>query len=73
MLDKDTRAQRAAVIIKAFRLARTPGMDDIAIKLNMEPMHAEKQSALQWQRAFELADGPGSAYQLAAELAKEFP
>lgn len=59
--------------MKILRLANTPGMDEVAIKLNCEPTYFEVKEAKKWQRALELADLEGvSAMDHARALHKEF-
>lgn len=69
----EDHARRAATAMKVIHLARLPGMDLVAIKLNCEPTHPEVRTALRWQRALELAATDMSAVDIARALLKEYP
>lgn len=62
-------AERAAMIRKIVRLAKTPGMDEVAVKLNCEPTHDEIQEAKGWAKALELAAKDDPIFNLAAAYA----
>jgi adenine/guanine phosphoribosyltransferase-like PRPP-binding protein len=51
----DDVVERGATIVKALRLIDSPGMDEVAVKLNMVPTSDELQSARDWAEAFERA------------------
>lgn len=70
----EDHARRAASAMKVIHLARLPGMDIVAIKLNAAPTHPEVRTALRWQRAFELAADPQlTAVDIARKLLEELP
>lgn len=48
-----TTIRRAATVMKILRLAQQPGMDTVAVKLNMEPTHDELFVAKTWALALE--------------------
>ena len=62
-------SDRAAKIMKIIALARTPGMDRIAVALNAEATYDEKQAAREWEAALEYAatDKPISITALSKE------
>lgn len=70
MPDRQT-IERAATIMKIIKLAGTPGMDSVAIKLNCGPTYQELEAAKMWARAFDLARGPGNLADLAHRVYAE--
>ena len=62
---------RAGRAIKILQLAKLPGMDHIAVKLNSELTWNEEHEALWWAKAFELADTEMDVWALADMLRKE--
>jgi hypothetical protein len=62
--------ERAAKLMKVVRLARSPGMDVVSVKLNCSPTYDEIKIAERWAKAFELAQRDGSVFQYAEELDK---
>lgn len=67
----DTQIEKAAEIVKILYLARQPGMDTVAIKLNRRPTYEEKQVARKWADIFELAQSDETAWNCAAEYAEK--
>lgn len=65
--------ERAGRMIKTKRLARTPGMDIVAVKLNNRLTSSELSEAREWARAFELAVEPGSIVDLAIRISEDTP
>lgn len=63
----DAQIEKAAKIVKICYLARQPGMDSVAIKLNAGPTYQEIQAAKAWAIAFELAAREDSVWQLVSE------
>jgi hypothetical protein len=73
MLISTETSRRAGQMMKVIALARTPGMDSVAVRLNMGLTEAELAEARRWAKAFELAERRDTDIMvLAAELAKEF-
>lgn len=64
----ESQIELAGRIIKVMKLANTPGMDKIAIKLNSGLTWKEQQEAKHWAKAFELAKQGGDIFVLASEL-----
>jgi hypothetical protein len=68
----DEQIYRAASAMKAIRLAGSPGMDGVAIKLNMGATREELEYARMWALALGLAtrsDFP-RAMDIATEIAR---
>ena len=59
---------RAAKMVKIIRLAGTPGMDIVAIRLNCEPTYDELQIARSWAKGFEIAAQDGSVFDLVQQF-----
>jgi len=73
MTSEDT-ARKAATAMKIIHLARLPGMDIVAIKLNCNPTHEEVETALRWQFALEMATDEGlTAVDLARKILEHRP
>lgn len=66
----DDQIELAGRIVKVVELASSPGMDEIAIKLNCDLTWNDRQEAKYWAKAFELAQKGGKLFELAAELRK---
>lgn len=61
--------QRAATIMKVLRLSAEPGMDEVAIKLNMTPTYDELKVAEAWAKAFvRAADTEKKVFEHAMEM-----
>lgn len=64
----------AGKMLKVLRLARMPGMDEIAIKLNCELTYDEEKEARLWSHAFEVAKKArpdDKLFDLTAKLTKD--
>lgn len=59
---------KAGRLMKIVRLASTPGMDAVSVKLNCALTYEEKQGAKMWATAFELAQTDRPLFELAQEL-----
>lgn len=76
MARENRRAQLAGGMLKVLRLARMPGMDAIAVKLNCGLTWEEEKEAEAYDAAFVLADAAllkpehdrPSIFELATEL-----
>lgn len=70
--DEKEIAHRGGQLIKILHLAKLPGMDDVAIKLNCGLTYDEQRAAEKWFRAFKLArtGADRKLFHLAAELAE---
>jgi len=56
-------------VMKLLRLAQQPGMDAVAIKLNMEPTYEELKVAKAWADAFErVTDMDRKVFDIAADM-----
>lgn len=53
MSEESQLIERAATVMKVLRLINMPGMDMVAVKLNMEPTHDELLVASAWREAFD--------------------
>lgn len=68
-MDNTEVIRRAATAMKALRLAATPGMDLVCLKLNMEPTYDELKTAKAWFTAFEKArDSEKRILEIAEEI-----
>lgn len=63
--------KKAGQILKVIHLANSPGMDEVAIKLNMGLTYDEEQAAKRWAAAFELATSDKSIFEAAQQLAEQ--
>jgi hypothetical protein len=61
----------AGRIRKVVKLAASPGMDPVAIKLNCRLTYNEECEARNWAKAFELAQKGGELFVLAEEYLHE--
>jgi hypothetical protein len=67
--DEKKAAERGGQLIKILNLAGSPGMDEVAIKLNCGLTWREREHAEQWFKAFKLgAISDRKLFDLASEL-----
>jgi hypothetical protein len=66
----EEQAERAGRMMKVLKLANMPGMDAVAVKLNCGLTWSEKEEAIVWGKAFEIAEKPDGKdiFTLANEL-----
>jgi len=69
--DEQKIAHRGGQLIKILRLAGSPGMDHVAIKLNCGLTWDEQRVSEKWFMAFKLARTDGKLFDLAADLYKD--
>jgi hypothetical protein len=69
--DEKKAAERGGQLIKILSLAGSPGMDEVAIKLNCGLTWDERERAERWFKAFKLgAISDRKLFDLASELYK---
>lgn len=59
---------KAGQMMKVVRLAKLPGMDSVAVKLNCGLTYDEELYAKKWAKAFDLATSNKPLFELATEL-----